>query len=127
MKPGKENYHKAGSYRPISLTSTLGKCTERIVHAKIYSFSEHHELFDKEQDGFHLHRGTTQSLIQLTQDILNGFNEGKATLASFIDMEKAFDTVWRDRLLVKLYGKGINGALWTWIADFLQDRNASGL
>ena len=33
--------------------------------------------------------------------------------------------MWRDRLLVKLYDKGINGALWTWIADFLQDRNAA--
>ena len=70
-------------------------CTRRI-----YSFSEHHELFDKEQDGFRIHRGTTQSLIRLTQDILNGFNEGKATLASFIDMEKAFDTVWREDYLL---------------------------
>ena len=29
-KKGKPSYHNAGSYRPISLTSILGKCLERI-------------------------------------------------------------------------------------------------
>lgn len=127
MKPGKDSYYQASSYRPISLTSVLGKCLERVIHARLYAFAEHHELLDKEQDGFRQYRGTTQSLLRLTQDILNGFNESKATLATFIDMEKAFDSVWRDGLLVKLFDKGINGKIWEWIYDFLKDRKASCL
>ena len=38
-----------------------------------------------------------------------GFSENKATLATFIDIEKGFDSVWRDGRLVKLYERGING------------------
>ena len=125
MKPGKDSYYNGSSYRPISLTSVLGKCMERIIHARLYAYAEHHKILDTEQDGFRKYRGTTQSLLRFTQTVLTGFSENKATLATFIDMEKAFDSVWRDGLLVKLYERGVNGTLWEWIANFLHDRSAT--
>ena len=93
MKPGKDSYYNGSSYRPISLTSVLGKCMERIIHARLYAYAEHHKILDTEQDGFRKYRGTTQSLLRFTQTVLTGFSENKATLATFIDMEKAFDSV----------------------------------
>ena len=125
MKPGKDSYYNGSSYRPISLTSVLGKCMERIIHARLYAYAEHHKILDTEQDGFRKYRGTTQSLLRFTQTVLTGFSENKATSATFIDMEKAFDSVWRDGLLVKLYERGVNGTLWEWIANFLHDRSAT--
>ena len=71
------------------------------------------------------YRGTTQSLLRFTQTVLTGFSENKVTLATFIDMEKAFDSVWRDGLLVKLYERGANGTQWEWIANFLHDKSAT--
>ena len=112
MKPGKDSYYNGSSYRPISLTSVLGKCMERIIHARLYAYAEHHKILDIEQDGFRKYRGTTQSLLRFTQTVSTGFSENKATLAIFIDMEKAFDSVWKDGLLVKLYERGVNGTLW---------------
>jgi hypothetical protein len=41
-------------------------------------------------------------LLSLTQDIFNGFNMSKSTAAIFIDFEKAYDSVWREELMVKL-------------------------
>ena len=38
-------------------------------------FVEHHGILDKEQDGLRRNRGTTQSLIRISHDILTGFNE----------------------------------------------------
>ena len=124
-KPGKDSYYTGSSYRPISLTSVLGKCMERIIHARLYAFAEHHKILDSEQDGFRKFRGTTHSLLRFSQSVLSGFSEQKATLATFIDMEKAFDSVWRDGLLFKLHDKGVTGTVWNWIADFLQNRSAT--
>ena len=63
-------------------------------------------------------------MLRLVQGIYNGFNNKENTLAAFIDLEKAFDSVWRDGLLVKLHRFGIRGRLWKWIEGFLRDRKA---
>ena len=60
----------------------------------------------------------------LTQDIVNGFNKREMTVAVMIDLEKAYDSVWRDGLLFKLYEKGIQGKMWFWLRDFLSERTA---
>jgi hypothetical protein len=44
----------------------------------------------------------TNALLNLTQSIVDGFNEEKFTLAVLIDFEKAYDSVWREGFLVKL-------------------------
>ena len=88
-KNGKKSYHDPGSYRPISLTSYLCKCLERIVTSRLYGYVEHFKLLDKEQEGFRKFRGTQDALRRLTQDIHNGFNKNEHTAALFIDIEKA--------------------------------------
>ena len=65
---------------------------------------------------------------QLGSDLFKAYTTDlttkKNTLAVFIDLEKAFDSVWRDGLLVKLHRFGIRGKLWKWIEGFLNDRKA---
>ena len=39
-------------------------------------------------------------------------------------MEKAFDSIWRDGLLVKMHNLGIRGNVWKWISNFLSSRRA---
>ena len=92
-KPGKPSYHNAGSYSPISLLSILGKCLERIVFTRLYSFVEHHRILDPEQEGFRRFHGTSMALLRLVQNIIQGFNDRHVTVGVFIDMEKAFDSV----------------------------------
>ncbi|CAG2237097.1 unnamed protein product [Mytilus edulis] len=41
-----------------------------------------------------------------------------------INLEKAYDSVWREGLLTKLHGYGIKGKIWKWIENFLKDREA---
>ena len=124
-KNGKKSYHDPGAYRPISLTSYLCKCLERIITSRLYGFVEHFKLLDKEQEGFRKFRGTQDALLRLTQNVYNSFNKGEHTAALFIDIEKAYDSVWRDGLMVKLRDIGITGRIWHWIRDFLGDRSAA--
>jgi hypothetical protein len=55
---------------------------------------------------------------------VDGFNEEEFTLAVLIDFEKAYDSVWREGLLVKLFKSGIQGKMWKWIQNFLDERLA---
>ena len=123
-KAGKKNYNSASAYRPISLTSCLGKCLERIITVRLNGFIEHNKIIDLEQEGFRKFHSTTHALLRLVQEISNGFNRKESTLVAFIDMEKAFDSVWRDSLLVKMHNLGIRGNVLGWISNFLSDRTA---
>ena len=80
---------------------------------------------DKEQEGFRKFRGTSDALLRLSQDIYNGFNAREHTAALFVDVEKAYDSVWRDGLMCKLWDMGITGRMWSWIRDFLTERTGT--
>lgn len=43
-------------------------------------------------------------------------------IAVFFDIEKAYDTLWREGLLIKLNKIGIGGKFYNWVLDFLFER-----
>ena len=45
--------------------------------------------------------------------------EGKQTYVFFLDVQKAYDTVWRDGLWVKMWDMGVRGKLWRVIRRML--------
>ena len=49
----------------------------------------------------------------------------RRTFAAFVDIRKAFDTVWRDGLLHKLWRKGVTGRVWTICAALLSTTRSS--
>ncbi len=44
-------------------------------------------------------------------------------VAVFFDIEKAYDTLWREGLLIKLNKIGIGGRMYNWILDVLFERS----
>ena len=123
LKKGKDK-NKPESYRPISLLSCTGKLLERLVNKRLLWYLESNNLISPSQTGYRQHRGTEDQLAYLTQDILDGFSEKKKTVAVFFDLSKAFDTVWKKGLLLKLKRSGIQGKMFSWIKDFLFQRTA---
>ena len=124
-KSGEASYHSGSAYRPISLTSCLGKGLEKIITQRLYAFCEHNKIIDRDQEGFRRFRSCTHAILRLVQDVCNGFNDGESTVAVLIDMEKAYDSVCREGLLYKLFNMGIVGRVGQWIFAFLQDRKAA--
>ena len=94
-KTGNASYHSASAYRPISLTSCLGKGLGRIMTQRLHAFCEHNDILDKDQESFRQFRSCTHAVMRLVQNVYNGFIEGEGTVALFVDMEKAYGSVWR--------------------------------
>lgn len=121
--------HKAGkanedpnSYRPISLLTSLSKILEKVILRRIIDFSEHANIFQNEQFGFRQRHSTIHQLVRVTELISKGFNKKRSTAAVFLDIQKAFDTVWHDGLFYKLIQLGIPKYLIKFIKSYLAER-----
>ena len=110
------------SYRPISLTSCTGKVAEKMVNRRLYWSLEKKGMLCEEQSGFRTTRRTEDQLFTLCQKIQDGFQDGTHTTAVFVDLQQAYDRVWRKGLLLKMQRLGINGNLYLWIKNYLCER-----
>jgi hypothetical protein len=101
LKPGKDPALPS-SYQPISLLDTIGKILERILLARILHEVSKRDLLRDEQFGFRPKHSTSLQLARLVERITRNFGEKRLTGAVFLDMAKAFNTIWMDGLLHKL-------------------------
>ena len=66
-KQGNSDYYSPSSYRPISLTSVLGKFMKQIILARLEAYIEGNRLLDEKQQGFSRFRYTTYAVLKLVQ------------------------------------------------------------
>ncbi|TLM25092.1 reverse transcriptase family protein, partial [Acinetobacter baumannii] len=123
-KPGKPT-NETSSYRPISLLSTIGKIYERLLRKRLWDFVTANKILIDEQFGFRSKHSCVQQVHRLTEHILIGLNRRKQipTGALFFDIAKAFDKVWHNGLIYKLYNMGVPDRLVLIIRDFLSNRS----
>jgi hypothetical protein len=124
-KEGKKSYDKVGSYRPISLSSYIGKLFERILANRLETYFINIGLFDSNQEGFSKGRNTVRYLHRLTAGIKGDIKKKLTVLCLFIDFEKAFDSVWKRGFIVKLWKVGVHGCYLSTIDSFLFGRTVS--
>ena len=95
---------------------------ERIMHTHISHFIENQGLLNDKQGGFRKGKSTISTVALLIDDILMGLNNKKFSIAAFIDLKKAFDTINHTILLKKLPHFGLSENLITWISNYLTHR-----
>ena len=119
-----ENKHFFTNYRPISLLSSFSKLLEKIVAKQLIDFLNFHNIFYKHQYGFRKHHCTSHPLIHFTHNIFQALNQDdpQFSLAIFIDLKKAFDTVNFSILLKKLSHYGIRNSALNWFTSYLSNR-----
>lgn len=101
LKPGKPSSDPA-SYRPISLLNVLAKMFETIILNRIKQHLSLRPIIPPFQFGFVSHTSTEHQLLRLTNRITHGFNTKQVTAVAFLDIARAFDTVWHAGLIFKL-------------------------
>ena len=124
-KDGKESYSKAGSYRPICITAYIGKRMEDIIATRIEAWLIAMEKDDPDQEGFTSKKNTIRYLSRLHLGIEKDIENNLTVLCLFIDFEKAFDSVWKQGLIVKLKELGIRGRILKLLNNFLFSRNVT--
>ena len=111
-----------GNYRPVSLTSVVGKVLERIIRDRIYDHLERNKLIGDSQHGFVRGKSCLTNLIEFFEKVTKEVDKGKAVDVVYMDFSKAFDKVPHGRLLQKIRMHGIEGDLAVWIENWLADR-----
>ena len=81
-----------------------------------------HNILNKSQFGFRKHHSTTLALIDLINNISNSLDNKDYTIAIFLDLSKAFDTINHNILLDKLSYYGIRGLPLIWFTNYLSNR-----
>lgn len=90
------------SYRPISLLPNVSKVYEIIINQAIQRYCNDHAVIPNCQYGFRRHHSTVHAIAKFTSDCCWHLNSKLCIGACLIDLEKAFDTVWREGLIYKL-------------------------
>jgi len=93
LKPGKDPALPT-SHWPSSLLDKIGKLFEKILLARVlYEVSER-GLTQDEQYGFRPRHSMSLRLARHVERITRNFGEKRLTGAVFLDVAKAFNTIW---------------------------------
>ena len=112
------------NYRPISILPAFSKIMEKIMHFSLSNFLNSTKQFYKHQYGFRKGHSTLHHVLQLVNHIAqeNDKPSRNFTLATFLDLSKAFDTISHNILLHKLDNIGVRGLSNMWFQSYLSNR-----
>lgn len=111
------------SYRPISILSLLDKVFEKVIHKRLVDFASQNNIINHQQFGFRKEHSTVHQIKRVTNFIECNKRNRKSTGVIFLDIEKAFDTIWHDGLLYKLNTFNFPIYLQKIIRSFLMNRS----
>ena len=116
------------SYRGITLFPTLCKIYEMVLLNRLEKFAADRGYFSELQFGFREGVGCIEAYFTILETINHMLERGSKVFSCFLDVRKAFDTVWIDGLLFKLFNDfGIKGRMWLAIKDLYTDVKAQVL
>ena len=116
------------NYRGITLFPTICAMYEIVLLNRLEKHAVDEGLFSGIQFGFKEGVGCTEDSFTILETINHMLERESKVFGCFLDVRKAFDTVWIDGLLYKLfYEFGIKGRMWLAIKTLYTDVKAQVL
>jgi endonuclease/exonuclease/phosphatase family metal-dependent hydrolase len=109
--------HKKGppedleNYRGITLLPTMAKVFESVLNSRLSKWAEENGKLRDEQGGFRPNRRCVDQMFLLHETIASRREAKQPTYCAFIDVRKAYDTVWRDGLWHSLWELEVRGKM----------------
>ena len=114
--------HFSENYRLISLISNFANILEKLTHNRLIKFLNTSNILANKQFGFRRNKGNNDALSFVTNTIYNNISDSIPTIATFLDLKKAFDTVNYNILFKKLHYYGLRGSILDLLKDYLTNR-----
>jgi len=114
LKHGKKNKSDPNNYRGIVLLPVIYKLFEKVTLKRMLDQLESvNELYpDPLQAAYQKQLSSLNTSFVLTETIKYNQERGSKVFVCFLDTIKAFDYVWHNGLMVKLFEAGICGKMW---------------
>ncbi|HYJ01232.1 MAG TPA: reverse transcriptase family protein, partial [Nitrososphaeraceae archaeon] len=102
----KKNPNNPLNYRPIALLNTTYKIYSSIITSRLSEFMENNNCFSNMQGGFRRDRPTYAKIWGLKNIIEHSIRENRELHVTYIDIQKAYDSVefWALELVLEKYG-----------------------
>ncbi|XP_050066278.1 uncharacterized protein LOC126555393 [Aphis gossypii] len=100
----------------------MSKLLEKIVYNRLYWFANKHNLLSPLQHGFRKHHSTTDCHVKLESEILDTLANKQIMILISLDLQKAYDTIWRHRVIELLKQWNILGNMIKYLTNFLSQR-----
>jgi len=111
-----------GNYRPISLLSNFEKIIEKCMYSRFMDFVLKNNILSDAQFGFRPKLNCEVALLEFTNDISSNLDKNNFSLAAFLDISKAFDTIDFIIMKSKLEKLGFRGITLDLIFNYLTNR-----
>ena len=120
--PKVNNPKTPSELRPISLLPIIGKIMEKIIHNQLKKYLEENNMLTAQQHGFRKNHSTQSACAKFIDDIMLHLDGGDRTVAVFLDIKKAFDTLNHNILLKKIEKLLVGPNTVALLRDYLDNR-----
>lgn len=119
------SHDNVANYRPISVINNFAKLFEKCLKTRIMDFLESNNILYKKQYGFRNKKSTEDAVFDLINNININLKNKKKSLAVFMDLSRAFDTVSHSILFDRLERVGIRDGPLILLKNYLFNRTQS--
>lgn len=113
---------KPEEIRPINTLPSDEKIIETVVKNQLQEYLNRHEIIIEEQSGFRSKHSCETALNLVISEWKESMSKKQITVAVFIDLKRAFETIDRDILLKKLNRTGVRNTALEWFRSYLTGR-----
>ena len=112
--------HNTDNYRRLTINSCLAKLFNTFMNNRLIAFLEKNRVICDNQIDFKKKARTSDHIFVMNTIFKKFCNANQKVYICFVDFRKAYDSIWRDALMLKLLRTGIRGKFFGVIENMYQ-------